>query len=98
MPTCYKTDKSERFDSLSSRSLSLRPARLCRSFPSCSILDAAEFTLSERKRVEWARNDKMRDWNGNAYCVHKDLANTTTLIFMREFLIRVIRGKNHELV
>jgi len=45
---CYKRDKIERFDSLSSRSLSLRPARLCRSFPSYSILDPVEFTLSER--------------------------------------------------
>ena len=39
----------------------------------------------------FARNDKVRDWNGNVYCVHKDLANTRTLIFMREFLIRAIR-------
>ena len=34
----------------------------------------------------FARNDKVRDWNGNVCCVHKDMANTKTLIFMRESL------------
>jgi hypothetical protein len=38
----------ERFDSLSSRSLSLWPSRLCRGFPSRSILD-------------FARNDKTNE-------------------------------------
>jgi hypothetical protein len=31
-----------------------------------------------------ARNDRTRDWNGNAYCAREKLANTTRLIFMLE--------------
>jgi len=49
---CCKTDKIERFGVLTARSLSLRPARLCRSSPSRSILDPAEFTLSEAEGLE----------------------------------------------
>jgi hypothetical protein len=56
--TCYKTDKIERFDSLTSRSLSLRPSRLCRGFPSRSILELHGVYPERAKRVEWARNDK----------------------------------------
>ena len=48
----YETRKIERFDSLASRALSLRPSRLCRGFPSRSILDPAEFTLSEVEGLE----------------------------------------------
>src|SRR2546430_3804246 len=46
-----KTRNIERFDSLTSRSISLWPSRLCRSFPSCSILDCAFGS---------ARNDRHR--------------------------------------
>jgi hypothetical protein len=49
---CYKTRNIERFDSLTSHSLSLWPSRLCRGFPSRFILDAAEFTLSEVEGLE----------------------------------------------
>jgi hypothetical protein len=54
---CYKTDKIERFDSLTSRSLSLRPSRLCRSFPCRSILDCAFGSPRNDKnaRLEWKR-------------------------------------------
>ena len=48
----YETRKIERFDSLASRALSLRPSRLCRGFPSRFILEAAEFTLSEVEGLE----------------------------------------------
>jgi hypothetical protein len=55
---CYKTDNIERFDSLTSHSLSLRLSRLCRGFPSRSILDCAFGS---------ARNDRTYGWNGNGY-------------------------------
>jgi hypothetical protein len=92
--TCYKTDKIERFDSLISHALSLRPARLCRSFPSCSILDAAEFTLSERKRVEWARNDKNARLKWKRTLRSQGPCEDDTLILIPEFYraICVIRG------
>jgi hypothetical protein len=35
------SENIERFDSLASHLLSLRPSRLCRGFPSRSILDSA---------------------------------------------------------
>jgi len=35
-------------------------------------------------RLRFARNDRTRDWNGNAYCARENLANTTRLIFMPE--------------
>jgi hypothetical protein len=31
-----------------------------------------------------ARNDKMRDWNGNECCVRTNLTNAAILIFMRK--------------
>ena len=40
----------ERFDSLTSRSLSLRPSSLCRILPSCSILDLRYAPLEMTKR------------------------------------------------
>src|SRR5437868_15273636 len=50
--TCYKTRNIERFDSLAPASLSLRPCRPCRGFPSRSILDSGEFTLSGVEGLE----------------------------------------------
>ena len=47
-----ETRNIERFDSLAPASLSLRPCRLCRGFPSRSILDFAEFTLSGVEGLE----------------------------------------------
>jgi hypothetical protein len=44
----------ERFDSLTSRSLSLRPSRP--RLPGPSILDYAEFTLSERSESNGLRS------------------------------------------
>jgi hypothetical protein len=41
---------------------------------------AAPFSTALR----YARNDRTRDWNGNAYCAREKLANTTQLIFMAE--------------
>jgi hypothetical protein len=34
--------------------------------------------------LRYARNDRTRDWNGNAYCAREKLANTTHLISMPE--------------
>ena len=48
----YETRNIERFDSLAPASLSLRPSRLCPSFPSRSILDSTEFTLGEVEGLE----------------------------------------------
>src|SRR6266487_4548548 len=69
--TCYKTGKIERFDSLTSRSLSLRPSRLCRASP------AAPFSTP---KAFGARNDRIY-----VYCVRKNLADVAILIFMPEF-------------
>ena len=43
----YETRNIERFDSRVSRAFSLRPSRPCHGSRSRSILDHAEFTLSE---------------------------------------------------
>jgi hypothetical protein len=41
-----------------------------------------------------ARNDRMRNWNGDEYCAIQNLASVTIPIFMRELIciIRVIRS------
>jgi len=44
-PTFYKTDNSRRFDLLTSRSPSLRPSRLCRSFLNRQFLSPKAFGL-----------------------------------------------------
>jgi hypothetical protein len=48
----YKTRNIERFDSRASRAFSLRPSRPCHGSRSRSILDHAEFTLSEVEGLE----------------------------------------------
>jgi hypothetical protein len=82
--TCYMTDKSRDLIRLLPGSLSLRPSRLCRGFPTPLHSRLCGVYPERAKRVEWARNDKTRDWNGNAYCARENLANTTRLIFMPE--------------
>jgi hypothetical protein len=48
----YETRNIERFDSRASHAFSLRPARPCHGSRSRSILDHAEFTLSEVEGLE----------------------------------------------
>ena len=62
---CCKTDKSrDLIRSVPVRS-ALRPSRLCRAFPRRSILDLAEFTLSERSESNGLEMTRPHVWNGN---------------------------------